>query len=166
MNAALSFTSTLRMALIVALELVADTVHGHDVVGISRIWLHLAAEVLDVRIDRTLVALESVALNAIDQLHPGEDLVRVAGQGLQQAKLGGGQFHAPAAEGHLVRLEVDHEIACPHGLNRLPAAAAQDRANARYDLARTEGLRDVIIGAELQAQELVRLLIPRGQHDD
>ena len=44
--------------------------------------------------------------------------------------------------------------------------AAQQRAHAREQLARAEGLGEVIVGAQLQAHYAVRLLGAAGQHQD
>ncbi len=44
--------------------------------------------------------------------------------------------------------------------------AAQDRPHAGYQLAGREGLGDVVIGAQLQADEAVGLLDAGGEHDD
>src|SRR5262249_20056010 len=41
-----------------------------------------------------------------------------------------------------------------------------DGFDARDELADREGLGDVVIGADLEAADLVRLLRARGQHDD
>ncbi len=46
------------------------------------------------------------------------------------------------------------------------AGASQHRADARQQLARVEGFRHVIVGAELQADDPVGLLAHRGQHHD
>ena len=42
--------------------------------------------------------------------------------------------------------------------------AAQDRAHARDELARVERLRHVVVGADLEADDLVDVLVARGQH--
>ena len=46
------------------------------------------------------------------------------------------------------------------------AGASQHRADARQQLARIEGFRNVIIGAQLQADDPIGLLAHRGQHHD
>ena len=43
--------------------------------------------------------------------------------------------------------------------------AAQHRAHARSELARRERLRHVVVGAELEPDDPVRLLAPRREHD-
>ena len=46
------------------------------------------------------------------------------------------------------------------------APAAQDRLDARHQLARAEGLADVIVGAEVETDEAVDLLDARRHHHD
>jgi hypothetical protein len=48
----------------------------------------------------------------------------------------------------------------------LQSRAAQVGLDARHQLARRERLGDVVVGAELQAEDLVELLPAGGQHDD
>ena len=43
---------------------------------------------------------------------------------------------------------------------------AQQRADARAELADREGLRDVVVGAELEPDHLVELVVAGRQHDD
>jgi hypothetical protein len=43
---------------------------------------------------------------------------------------------------------------------------AQDRSDPGDQLARREGLGDVVVGPELEAEELVELVVARGQHHD
>ena len=51
-------------------------------------------------------------------------------------------------------------------LAHLGAAAAQDGADAREQLARAEGLGEIVVGAELEAHHAVGLLDAAGEHDD
>jgi hypothetical protein len=45
------------------------------------------------------------------------------------------------------------------------ARAAQDAADARQQLARAEGLGQVVVGAHFQADDAVDLVGTRGEHD-
>jgi hypothetical protein len=45
-------------------------------------------------------------------------------------------------------------------------AAAQHAADARQQLARLEGLRQVVVGAHLEAEDAVERLVAGGEHDD
>ena len=44
--------------------------------------------------------------------------------------------------------------------------AAQDGLDAGDQLARIEGLGDIVIGAQLQADDLVHIVVAGGEHDD
>ena len=71
-----------------------------------------------------------------------------------------------------MRGDVDHEVAHLEALLRrggfggAGAGAPQDRAHAREQLAGVEGLRHVIVGADVEAGDAVRVLAARREHDD
>src|SRR2546430_5842359 len=46
------------------------------------------------------------------------------------------------------------------------SGSAQKRAHPAAELANRERLRDVVVGAELETEHLVELVVARGQHDD
>lgn len=85
----------------------------------------------------------------------------------QQLELRGRQTDLPVAHPHLPTLQVDDQIPHPEdgGRGDLPLRPPQDRANPRHQLARAEGLGDVIVRPQLQAQHPI-LLHPRRQDDD
>src|SRR5690348_13710697 len=91
--------------------------------GISRIFLDLAAQVLHVRVDGALVALELVPAHPVDQLEPGVHPARHGGQRGEDAPLGGGQRHGRAAHHGLPLRLVDDELA--------PAVAGQALGGGR-----------------------------------
>ena len=72
------------------------------------------------------------------------------------------------ADGHLVPFGVDAQIAdLEHLLGRLAGRiAAQDRLDPRDELARVERLGHVVVGAQLQPDDLVHVVAARGEHDD
>ena len=51
-------------------------------------------------------------------------------------------------------------------MRRGRALAAQDGAQAGLQLARLEGLGEIVVGAELEADDAVHRLAARGQHQD
>ena len=73
-----------------------------------------------------------------------------------------------AVERRAARRRVDLEGADPHRLHRLvaPLGAAQHRADARDHLGARERLDDVVVGAQLEADDLVGLGAARGDHHD
>ena len=54
------------------------------------------------------------------------------------------------------------DLGADHGAAR----SAQHRSHPRHELLRAERLHQVVVGAELQADDPVGLLAPRGEHDD
>ena len=52
----------------------------------------------------------------------------------------------------------------PHGLR--DCAATKQRADAREELANAERFRQVVVGAAVEAEHLVGLFAPGGQHQD
>src|SRR5262245_36646675 len=72
-----------------------------------------------------------------------------------------------AVDAHYARAAVDLEPAEAQAVRRtrtLPPA--QDRSQAREQLARIERLRQVVVRAELETDDAVRGLAARGQHQD
>src|SRR4029077_2180402 len=63
---------------------------------------------------------------------------------------------------------VDDEIAAPQDIapRDRRVGAPQHRPHARYELAWAERLGHVVVRAELEAGQPVRLLDSRGEHDD
>ena len=59
------------------------------------------------------------------------------------------------------------EITSPSSSGRLGAArTAQERPHPASELPDREGLRDVVVGAELEPEHLVELVVAGGEHDD
>jgi hypothetical protein len=78
-----------------------------------------------------------------------------------------------AAHGDGARVAVDLERAETHQLPAGGRAAvapravpAQDRADARQQLARLEGFGQVVVGADLQADDAVHRVALGGEHHD
>jgi hypothetical protein len=67
-----------------------------------------------------------------------------------------------------VAREVDDERPVPQHLIalRLARSSSQHSGDARHQLARAEGLGDVVVGAELEAEHAVELFVAAGQKDD
>ena len=96
------------------------------------------------------------------------DATGLAGEGRQELELGRRQGHGTVGHGHPAADQVEHEVARHdalvgegHGLG-----PAQDRPDARDELAGAEGLDHVVVGAELQAGHPVRLVAARGEDED
>src|SRR5437867_7616620 len=67
--------SKIQSCLLLVVELgeaVADAVHHLNVAGVVGVVFDLAPQVLDVRVNRTVVALETAVVHALDQLGASE----------------------------------------------------------------------------------------------
>ena len=80
-------------------EPVAHPAHGLDIAGVLRIWLYLAAYVLDVDVGCPCLAEEVPIPEMAHDLLPPIDPSGVGGQERQDLELPGGELHeAPAGE--------------------------------------------------------------------
>ena len=162
-----SWSSALRIA-----EAVAHAAHGEQVLGVLRVALELLAQVADVHVDRAGVAVGAVAPDAREE-HVARPHAPGAGrQGDEDLELDVGRLHRRAAhldgalggvDAQLVDLErllAGARLAPGH------ARAPQRRLHPRAELAQREGLGDVVVGAQLEAEDLVDLLGLGREHDD
>src|SRR5438270_10484908 len=123
----------------------------------------------DVHVDG---AVERRGLAIIEILHQGvagEHASGVAHEQLEDIELEGGELDRAAVDDDGARAGVEQDAAdldAAAGRDRARLVAAQDGADARDQLAWVEGLRKVIVGAELKADDAVYVLTARGQHDD
>lgn len=97
-----------------------------------------------------------------------EDAARVPEQEGEQVELAGGERQHDAGLMDLARAEVEHERPrderrLGHGLGH---SAAEDGAHAEHQLARREGLGEVVVGAGVEAVDAVLALAERGEHHD
>ena len=92
------------------LKAIAHAVHGVEPTRVARIVAQLGAQVLDVRVNRALVALEVIAQDLLDQLHTRVDATGIAGERREQLELGGGQVDFLALDRDLMARDVDDQI--------------------------------------------------------
>src|SRR3954452_18057272 len=152
-------------------EVVADPTHGEDQLGLLRITLDLLAQVTDVDVDRSRVAVRGVAPESLQQHRAAEDASRRAGEDREDLELDVGQLDGRAAHLHVTLGEVHPQLAVLERRVEVVVAgakvgAAEDRLHAAAELAHRERLGDVVVGPELEAQHLVELLRLGGEHDD
>src|SRR3712207_6302689 len=105
-------------------------------------------------------------LEVLEELLSAEDLARVARELEEDLELHLRDVHAAAVQRDRALRAVDRQRAGLDHLTHAAAGPAQERAHAASELERRERLRDVVVGAELEAVHLVRLLGLGGQHDD
>ncbi len=88
---------------------------------------------------------------------------------MQQGELGAGQFDGPIVHREAVLVGVKDDAAHPQLLQRCDPAkldAAQQGAHAGDNLTGIKGLGHVVVGAQFEADDLVGVLDPRGEHDN
>jgi hypothetical protein len=101
----------------------------------------------------------------------GDHLARGTHENFEHAKLGAGERHRLAGDVNQVRPGVqrdrtDGEFVRHGRFSGAIAGAAQNRADARHQLARIEGFAQVIVGPELQAHDPVDVVPARREHQD
>src|SRR5262245_27814156 len=128
----------------------------------------LAAQLADVNVHRAGVAGEGVAPDALEQLVAREHEAAVVEQLPEQVELLRRELDLLVADAHLAPPGVDRQVAVAElralELAALGRGAAQDRLHALDELARVEGLRELVVGADLEPDDLVDVLVARRQH--
>src|SRR5450432_980406 len=146
-------------------EPVAHAAHRLEIdAGVAQ----LLAQALDVSVHRARVDLAAHAPDLVEQngarLHAAAAIVERA----EQAQLERREGDLFAVDPHPVPLAVDTQPPERREARALGGRAAppQDRLQAQRELAHAVGLDDVVVGAELEADDPVDLLALGRQHDD
>src|SRR6185295_18371177 len=136
-----------------------DTPDRDDRRGVAE----LPAQLADVHVHRSRVAGEGVAPHALEQLVARQHEALVVEQLPEEVELLRGELDLVLADEHLAAARVDLEVAVLELRALLLAAlrrrAAEDRLDARDELARVERLREVVVGADLEPDDLVDVLV-------
>src|SRR4051812_6864587 len=157
-----------RGCLALDVEEVADALEGPDAARLARLRAELPAhprhphpQVLEI-----VAVLGSPHLR--EELGVEDDLPGVCREVLEEQPFGPRELHELAATGDHPALEIDLDVVeLDHACARLrAAAAADDGADARRQLVRVERLRDVVVGAEVEALGLVGGRAFRREEDD
>ena len=156
-------------------EAVADAADGLDGVADGRVVFELGAQVADVDVDGAGVAVVLVTPDALEQLVAREGAPGVRDEELQELVLLGRQGDGLVVEPCLIRGEVEPQAADGQALFSLlvlaaalldAGGAAQHGLDAREQLAHGEGLDDVVVGAELEADDAVDGIALGGEHEN
>src|SRR6266511_981814 len=146
---------------------VADATHGLHEARAPWVVAELAAQVGDVHLDQVVVADPLGPPHPLEQPLAAPHQPRVLGERVEQVELQAGQLDRLAGEADLPGGRVDQEVAeAPRGHRLLPAGTGPSTQgpDACHQLAGRERLGDVVVGAGRQADDLVGLLGPGGQH--
>src|SRR6185369_3770174 len=152
-------------------EHVPDAANGVDEPWRARVVLDLAAEPVDVDVDGPRLAGVVVAPDPLEQLVASEDLARVADEEREQVerlRLDRQRLAVPqeavAGEVDLDPLEIDDRR---RRLDRDSLfGAAEEGPDPGRQLAQAEWLRDVVVGAQLEPDDLIELRALCREHHD
>src|SRR5579883_2808330 len=152
---------------------VSDAIERLDLRELAVDHLELLAQPLDVAVDRAVVDIDVLAIGRVHELVAALDMAGPRRKRLQDEELGDGELDRHALPGAEMAGRVEHELAALNhrlGIGRPLAprqfAAAQQRADPLDEEALRERLLDVVVGAHPEAEQLVDLVILRGEKDD
>src|SRR5271165_2710065 len=149
------------------LEAVACSADRLQITRLVRVRFDLLTNAPYVNIHRARRHIMGVAPNRVQQLVAGEDSSRMPRQIFQQPELGGCRLLNLAThhQGHTATVNLD--VAGLHNCRRQRTLeAAQHRAHPRHQLARAERLGDIVVRAQFQSDDAVRLAHLRSQKYD
>src|SRR4051812_43174860 len=148
-----------------SLEDVAGTAFGVQQARLAA-RLELAPQVGDEDVDRVRRRHRVIAPDLVEQALAGDDEALVAHQELEQLELAVGQLDLALAAAHLAGVRVEDEVADFQRGGAPRGAAAQQGPDPRQQLLALEGLRQVVVGAAVEAGHPVLGLGAGGQHQD
>src|SRR5215211_8814047 len=146
--------------------LVTDTPHRDD----RRSVAELPTKLADMDVDGPRISRERIAPDPLEQLVAGKDESVVVEQLPEQVEFLRCELNVVAVHLHLAAAGVDEQVAVAD-LRRLHLAAlgrgaAEDRLHASDQLPWIERLRQVVVRADLEPDDLVDILVTSGQHQD
>src|SRR5262249_25845070 len=155
-------------------EFVADAPYGQQEPRICRIRLDAAAQALHARADAAAGDERVAAPDLRQERLAAEHDAGVRRQQMQQPELLVGELHLAAVDADTPARRIDLDaVDQDRRLGRIVsrgrgglARAAEQRTRARHQFADAGRLRQVVVGAALEAEHLVALLAPCGQHQN
>jgi hypothetical protein len=147
---------------------VTHTVDGEEIAGPSGIWLDLASDVLDVRVDGPVEGFALLTAHGVQKLRAREHPAWMPGKGRQQLEFGRRQIDRPSSARRHHPRNIQGEILDTQLRGFLPGRTCtpQDRLHAGDELAGTERFGDVVVGADAEPANAIRLFDSGGQLDD
>ena len=124
-------------------------------------------------VDGAIVDIDLVVIGRIHQGIAALDHARALGEGMQDEELGDGEHHGLALPGAGMAFGIHAQQATFQDLGVrslgsrgiLGLETAQDRLHTLHQQALREGFADEIVGAHLQAEQFVDLLVLGGEED-
>ena len=152
-------------------KLEADAVNGFDdVVAVH--GRQLGADIADMAVDGAVRHLDVELIGRTHDLLAAEDERRPCQKCPQDSEFNGGEAKLSARKLGDVLIGIDRQLALRkrgHGrLCILPARSdtAQDDVHAGDEFARAEGFCDIVVTADLQAQDAIDLVVAGGEKKD
>ncbi len=155
-------------------EDVAEAPHGLDERRLGGIRFDQLAQARNLHVDRAVERTEFAAACELHQLVAGKRRARVLHEHLEQREFAGSERQRFAVFRQAARAEIERELAEVHDLllarrrtGRLGGGGpAQHGLYARDKLARIEWLRQIVVGADFEADDAVDVVAFGRQHDD
>src|SRR5690348_13359329 len=137
------------------IERVTGSTHGADEILVAA-FVQRLAQAADMDVDGAQLDLGIAAPHRIEQLLAREDAAGPLEEEAQQAELRRAEMDRLAGAADAMRREIEREIAEAQDFGIARRAGAADHGpEPRDQLARAEGLRDIIVGAAVEAAHAV-----------
>ena len=110
-----------------------------------------------------------VTPEAVQQVVPGKNLLRIGGQQPEQLLFPFGQGHFVIVNGDHVIIDINGKVGDGQLAGfalLLLGDAPQDRPGPGHDFRRAEGFHNIIVCADVQPHDLIRVLAPGRNHDN
>src|SRR6185437_1198831 len=137
-----------------------------DVIVAARRLRQLLAQLADEHVDDLELGLVHAAIEMIEEHLFGQRRAFAQAEQLENAVFLAGQIHRMALDLDGAAVEVDRELAGADERFRMALGAANDRLDARDQLAAVEGLGQEVVGAKAQALDLVIELGKARENED
>src|SRR5829696_7492835 len=142
---------------------VAGAAHGAYERLLSR-RVYLLPEVRDVNVDQVGRQGEVIIPNTREQELTRQHAAVVSDHELEQIVLASRQFYLPVRPSHLAGGGVDLEVR--HAQDLIPLRPPEQRTDAGQKLLDIERFGEIVVGAEVEAVDLVERGVAGRKHDD